>query len=349
MIGYTVWYVRDFVINNRGTTFTTVQTPVNSSVGVKLDASRAELMTGEGQSVMCLAPAGCWYTAIENVNTGVEDTTCPPASMERALEATRTNMIQALMQLSRGVRTAAEIRTGMRQFTDGMNASPFRRVCKHAKQGEYLTNACMYYSPIPTEALSVTFHDIRSNRGDNMGLALVSPSLMKVTSGGLVDKLFGGEEYNVGIDPQLLHYGVAQMNIIDTISENGNMKMGKRSIEKVRSLVPSYPGGVNTINSISDPVINPCHADACVAGLANATAGTRCVTLTLNPGFMIVKNTYQSGNVVTSWLASFGGILSLTMMVMAWLHVLGTKCCGGKFSMCAPFPYDADHGNKVSA
>ena len=37
------------------------------------------------------------------------------------------------------------------------------------------------------------------------------------------------------------------------------------------------------------------------------------------------------------WLASFGGILSLTMMGMAWFHLLSTKACGRWFWLCSPF------------
>ena len=58
----------------------------------------------------------------------------------------------------------------------------------------------MYYSPIPTDALTVTYHDNIIYRGDNTGLALFSPTLIKQkakNSDLLGTQLFGGETYTV--------------------------------------------------------------------------------------------------------------------------------------------------------
>lgn len=355
---YALWFANDFVSNRRGFQLSTTQEPATSAVGIRLDSTCSgvcpDTSSGQpdrGHQLICLAENGCWYTVAERTDgVQVPDKTCPPQSMlaQNTASAIKLNGIFSAENLADPATTPASIKTDtsgwMLDHDDGAQTL-WVKSCVWAAQGQRLNGACVYSVEQPHDAMSITWIESSNQRGDSLGVALVSPRIHKIeeTSGSL---LFGGTYFGVEWNVMPLHYGAITLNMINIDTDNGNMRANGVSVHNegtlssIQQLSPAY-GYVGTsgpwLGNINDPCFLLANGAMATATLAPAASAPRLVTMTLTPGASVVTQSYTSSNVVFAFLSSFGGMLSLTMLFLGALHTVMWKSCGSR-SLCSPDP-----------
>lgn len=196
---YTVWFAIDWINNERGSMFVSEQSPMNFTTGLRMDADDDALRSGLGQSLVCTAESGCWYTVVADASAPnmtlaqAADRTCPPRTLQTSGRDAQRGLDAALRHAHSSSATAASIAAAFGRLRASQDSPGFSLQCVRAEQGQPLRGSCLYHTPVPSEALAVTFHDVAARRGDSMGVALVSPSLRANQAKSTVAKLFGGE------------------------------------------------------------------------------------------------------------------------------------------------------------
>jgi len=343
LIGYTVWFVRDFVNNRRGFMLTTTQTPATAQLGVRLDSTCTGVCEPDDtmQRLTCMSEHGCWYTVVQDVSgAATADRTCPPRSILEDFDRVSgaiDGMQEALME-------GQNVAPAVQNYQNNLNSQLFTKQCLHVERGRTLQGACAYYTQSPLDGMSVTYLDVSNTRADSYGVTLTTPRIEKIeeTTGSL---LFGGTYFEVRWRNVPLHYGTVNLNVINVDSDNGNMRAegpltrNSGSLDSIQEISPSYGYVGETGPDLGFAGTDPCEL-LCNGAIASATTPNdtpRCVTMKLTPGFNVVTQSYTSSNVVFAFLSSFGGMLTITMLLLGGLHT-GLYNTFGERPLCAPDP-----------
>ena len=140
--------------------------PIESDFGLRMDGA-----FGQGQSLRCSAASGCWYTVFYKENGVDIDGSCAPKAV---IASTRNAAIELSQRNDLKPFAAGDDDVNDGTVEGGAVGSPpmINKKCHYVPRGSLIEHACLYYSPDPIDALTITWQV--NGGGSNFGVDIVT-------------------------------------------------------------------------------------------------------------------------------------------------------------------------------